>query len=90
MVRVWDSPDGNGTSSEEAEGAHERGAVCGVQPRRDAHRHRRDGPDGAGVGFPDGNGTRRAERVRGACEEQTFTPDLLDSRKSSPGTTSRR
>ena len=58
-ARVWDAATGE-PIGEPLRGHEERGAERGVQPRRQAHRHRVRGQDGADVGRRDRPADRRA------------------------------
>ena len=74
-ARLWDAETGKPSASRSkghADGLCQRG----VQPRRQAHRHRVDGQDGAAVGRRDRQGHRRAAQgPRGRCASAAFSPD---------------
>ena len=58
-ARVWDAADRD--APPRTEGAHAPVVERGIQPGWLAHRHRKLGPDGAGVGRTDGHAPPRTE-----------------------------
>ena len=87
-AKVWDAERRRGPH---AQGAHPTRRLGGVQPRRLAHRHRKRGPDGEGLGraerrrgpHPQGAHRMASPRRRSAPTARASSPRVMTGRRRS-------